>query len=108
MSWEKEIEELGRRREMATRMGGKEGIAKQHARGRLTIRERAAALVDAGSFQEQGKATASPEYDDEGNLQGYVPANYLLGFGRVDGRPVVVAGEDFTLRARSTRRPSWV
>ena len=32
MSWEKEIEELGRRREMATRMGGKEGIAKQHAR----------------------------------------------------------------------------
>lgn len=101
MSWEKEIEELNRRREFAKQMGGKEGIAKQHARGRLTIRERAAALLDAGSFQEQGKATASPEYDDDGNLLGYVPANYLLGFGRIGGRPVVVAGEDFTLRGGS-------
>ena len=101
MTWEKEIEELNLRRELAKQMGGKEGIAKQHARGRLTIRERAAALLDAGSFQEQGKATASPEYDDDGNLLGYVPANYLLGFGRIEGRPVVVGGEDFTLRGGS-------
>ena len=42
--------------------GGKEAIAKQHARGRLTIRERIAALLDADSFEEHGRATAIPEY----------------------------------------------
>jgi len=101
MSWENEVRELKRRRELAKQQGGPEGISRQHERGRLTIRERIDALLDPDSFQEQGQATAVPEYDDDDNLLGYVPANYVLGFGKVDGRRVVVGGEDFTLKGGS-------
>ena len=65
---------------------GQEGIAKQHARGRLTIRERIDGVLDPGTFQEQGQATAIPDYDDNDKLLGFVPANYVVGFGRIEGR----------------------
>ena len=68
MSWEQEVKEIERRRHLAQQQGGKEGIAKQHARGRMTIRERIEVLLDEGSFQEHGRATASPVYDDSGEL----------------------------------------
>ena len=101
MSWEEEVREIHRRRRLAKQQGGKTGIAKQHARGRLTIRERIDALLDPGSFQEQGQATAIPDYDEDDKLVGFVPANYVVGFGRIDGRRVVVGGEDFTLKGGS-------
>ncbi|MCZ6853465.1 MAG: propionyl-CoA carboxylase, partial [Gammaproteobacteria bacterium] len=101
MSWEKEVLELKRRRHLAKQQGGKDGIAKQHARGKLTIRERIDALLDDGSFQEQGRATATPEYDDNDELLCYVPANYVVGFGKIEERRVVVGGEDFTLKGGS-------
>ncbi len=101
MSWENEIRELERRRHLAKQQGGKEGIAKQHARGRLTIRERIDALLDDGSFREHGQATASPVYDEKDELIEYVPANYVVGFGKIDARRVVVGGEDFTLKGGS-------
>ena len=99
--WAPEAREIVRRRHLAKQQGGAAGVAKQHARGRLTIRERIDALLDPGSFQEQGQATALPDYDDDGNLLGFVPANYVLGFGRIDQRRVVVGGEDFTLKGGS-------
>ncbi|HEX7036737.1 MAG TPA: carboxyl transferase domain-containing protein [Pseudomonadales bacterium] len=101
MTWDREIRELERRRELAKRQGGPAAIARQHAKGRLTIRERIDALLDPGSFQEQGEATAIPEYDDNDELTGFVPANYVLGFGRIGGRRVAVGGEDFTLKGGS-------
>jgi acetyl-CoA carboxylase carboxyltransferase component len=101
VSWEEEVRELERRRRLAQQQGGKAGIARQHAKGRLTIRERIEALLDPGSFEEQGRATATPDYDDADTLQGYVPANYVVGFGRIDGRRVAVGGEDFTLKGGS-------
>ena len=101
MSWESEVRELAQRRHLAQQQGGKEGVARQHAKGRLTVRERIEALLDSGSFHEHGQATATPEYDDQGKLIGYVPANYVLGFGRIDGRQMVVGGEDFTLKGGS-------
>jgi len=101
MSWKSEVEELGRRRLLALQQGGKEAIAKQHARGRLTIRERVHALLDADSFQEHGRATAIPEYGDDGVPTEFVPANYVVGFGQVAGRRIVVGGEDFTLKGGS-------
>ena len=88
MSWEREVHEINRRRYLARQQGGEAGIAKQHAKGRLTIRERIDTLLDPGSFQEQGQATAIPEYDDRDQLTGFVPANYVVGFGLVDGRRV--------------------
>ena len=101
MTWEKEVKELNRRRILAKQQGGTEGVAKQHSYGRLTIRERIEILLDKDSFQEHGQATAIPDYDDDDNFVGFVPANYVLGFGRIDNRRVVVGGEDFTLKGGS-------
>ena len=101
MSWEPEVQELNRRRHLAKQQGGPDGIAKQHARGRLTIRERIDALLDPGTFQEHGKATATPDYDEDDKPAGFVPANYVVGFGAIEGRRVVVGGEDFTLKGGS-------
>jgi len=101
MSWEHEAREIERRRHLARQQGGQAGIDRQHAKGRLSIRERIDALLDDGSFEEQGRATAIPEYDDNEELSGFVPANYVLGFGRIDCRRVVAGGEDFTLKGGS-------
>ena len=101
MTWESEIKELERRRHLAKQQGGEASIAKQHSRGRLTIRERIDTLLDDGSFREHGQATASPVYDDNGEIVEYVPANYVVGFGKIEGRRVVVGGEDFTLKGGS-------
>ena len=101
MSWENEVKELERRRHLAKQQGGKEGIAKQHAKGRLTIRERIDTLLDPNSFREHGQATASPVYDDHDEILEYAPANYIVGFGKIDQRRNVVGGEDFTLKGGS-------
>ena len=101
MSWENEVKELERRRHLAKQQGGKEGIAKQHAKGRLTIRERIDTLLDPNSFREHGQATASPVYDDHDEIIEYAPANYIVGFGKIDRRRIVVGGEDFTLKGGS-------
>ncbi len=100
MSWEAEADEIRRRREYARSQGGAEGIERQHSQGRLTVRERIDAVVDAGSFREFGRATATPEEAADGTTS-YTPANYVLGFGKVGGRRVVVGGEDFTLKGGS-------
>lgn len=70
MSWQAEIEELERRTALGQAMGGPEKIKRHHDAGKLTVRERIAALVDAGSFYEIGcwrerpsttrRATSSP------------------------------------------------
>ena len=101
MTWAMEVEELNRRRELAQQQGGPAGVAKQHSYGRMTIRERIAVLLDENSFHEHGKATAIPDYDDDDNFVGFVPANYVVGFGKIDNRRVVVGGEDFTLKGGS-------
>ena len=54
MTWEPELEELRRREALARQMGGEERIARQHASGRLTVRERIERLADPGTFHETG------------------------------------------------------
>ena len=54
MSWKPEVEELRRREELGRAMGGPEKIKRQHDGGKLTVRERVAALLDLGSFHEVG------------------------------------------------------
>jgi acetyl-CoA carboxylase carboxyltransferase component len=98
MSWDDEVEGLRRRRELAAAMGGPEAVAKQHERGRLTVRERIEALVDKGSFLEQGAIAGESRTDEHGRLVAFTPTNAVIGTARIDGRPVVVCGDDFTLR----------
>ncbi|MBI3678875.1 MAG: methylmalonyl-CoA carboxyltransferase [Acidobacteria bacterium] len=98
MSWEPEVEELKRRMEMARQMGGAERVARHHAQGRLTVRERIDQLLDPGSFHEAGALAGKAVYDDAGSLASFTPANFVMGAGRIDGRRVVVGGDDFTIR----------
>lgn len=101
MSWKPEVDEILARREAARSMGGPEAIERQHERGRLTVRERLDALVDPDSLEEQGPIAGEAERDAEGRVVAFHPANYLLALARVDGRPIVVGGEDFTQRGGS-------
>jgi acetyl-CoA carboxylase carboxyltransferase component len=101
MSWQDEVDGIRARRERAAAHGGEAAVARQHAKGRGTVRERIAALADPGSFHEEGPIAGSAERDEQGRLVAFTPANYVLGVARVDGRPVVVGGEDFTLKGGS-------
>ena len=101
MSWEKETDEIRRRRALARRQGGEEAVARQHAKGRLTLRERIAGLADAASFRELGEGAGVPHFDADGNLVDFEPANYVLGFATIGGRRVAIGGEDFTLKGGS-------
>ena len=95
------MEELRRREEFAERLGGPERVKRQHAGGRYTIRERIAKLVDPGSFHELGKIAGSASYDARNDLEKLVPSNFVFGRARLDGRPVVIGGDDFTVRGGS-------
>ncbi len=101
MSWEPESDEIRRRRELALAQGGEAAVARQHEKGRLTIRERIDALADPGSFDEIGRGAGAPVRGPDGALIGFEPANYVLGFATVNGRRVVVGGEDFTMKGGS-------
>ena len=101
MSWEAEIEELRRREGFADELGGVEKVERQHSFGKLTIRERVTAIVDEGSFHEIGKTAGVASYDEQGNLVALTPSNFVFGLARIDGRPVLVSGDDFTVRGGS-------
>src|SRR3954451_5299633 len=98
MAWEPELDELRRRTELAQRMGGDERVARQHASGRLTVRERIERLFDPGSFHETGALAGRAEYGDDGELEDFLPANTVVGQGRLNGRRAIVQGDDFTVR----------
>jgi methylmalonyl-CoA decarboxylase subunit alpha len=101
MSWEKEVEELRRRNELALKQGGAESVARQHDKGRLTVRERANSLLDPDSFQEIGPGAGASEENEDGTVKSFTPANFILGFGTIGGRRCIVGGEDFTLKGGS-------
>ncbi|MET0206838.1 MAG: carboxyl transferase domain-containing protein [Thermoleophilaceae bacterium] len=107
MSWEPELEELRRREELARRLGGEERVARQHASGRLTVRERIERLFDAGSFHETGALAGRGSYDERGELSDFVPANTVVGQGRLDGRRAAVQGDDFTIRGGAADAAIW-
>ncbi len=98
MSWQSEIDELRAREALAREMGGPEKVKRQHDGGKLTVRERIDQLLDPGSFHEIGAAAGRARYDETGRLIEFMPANFVFGRGRIDGRPVVVGGDDFTVR----------
>ncbi len=94
--------ELERRRRLALAQGGGERTAAQHAKGRLTARERIALLVEPGSFVELGQLAHSsrPEIGERAAADALV-----TGVGLVDGRKVAIAAVDSTVLAGTT---GWV
>jgi acetyl-CoA carboxylase carboxyltransferase component len=105
---ENKFDELSFRRAESKKMGGEEAIERQHQAGRLTVRERIDKLTDSRSFREIGTLAGTGVYDAENRLVSVTPAPYVAGLARIDGRPVALGGEDFTVRGGtsfgSTRR----
>lgn len=99
--WAAEIAEIRRRRELALAMGGPEKIQRQRTSGRLTVRERIDRLADPDSFAEIGALTGFGSYDGDGRLLSILPANFVAGTARIDGRPVLLGADDFTVRGGS-------
>ena len=91
------IEELERRREAAKLGGGQERIDAQHARGKLTARERVDVLLDQSSFEEWDIFVEhrSTDFDMAGKV---VPGDGVVtGYGTINGRTVFVFSQDFTV-----------
>jgi len=96
--WRFLLQEFDRRIAAGRAMGGPEKLAKRAAQGRLNARELIAALVDTDSFRELGTLVGSVSYHDEA----LAAADALVcGIACIDGRPVVVACEDFTVMGGS-------
>ncbi|MEI7710523.1 MAG: carboxyl transferase domain-containing protein [Rhodospirillales bacterium] len=102
IGWEPELLELRERQRIARQMGGPERIARQHAAGKLTVRERIDGMLDPGTFLEVGSIAGKATYDSTQTVMtDFMPANGVFGRGTVDGRPVVIFGDDFTVRGGS-------
>ena len=101
MTWEREVREIKKRRELAKAQGGVAGIKRQHDLGKLTVRERVDALLDDNSFKEHGEMAGGAYLTKDGEVESFIPANYVVGVGAINGRRVAVGGEDFTLRGGS-------
>ncbi|WP_419553437.1 carboxyl transferase domain-containing protein [Candidatus Poriferisodalis sp.] len=101
MGWEKAIEDIEYVRALAAELGGPERIERQHRGGRYTIRERIDKMVDPGTFIEAGPMVGAAEYDEDGNLRDFVPGGYVMGLAEIDGRPVAIGGDDFTISGGS-------
>ncbi len=94
-------EELRDRKDRLRQGGGEEAIARQHAKGRMTARERIDKLLDPDSFVETGlfvrhRASHFGMADREAPGDGVV-----TGYGTIDGRTVCVAAQDFTVMGGS-------
>src|SRR4051812_47008205 len=87
-------------------MGGEERVARQHASGRLTVRERVERLFDPGTFRETGSIAGQARYEG-GELVEFLPANMVVGQGRIEGRRAVVEGDDFTVRGGAADAAIW-
>ncbi len=88
--WREALDDLARRRAVSRAMGGEERLAKHRAAGKLDARARIDHLLDPGSFQELGTLVGGEEAPSDA---------VVMGSGRIEGRPVMVAAEDFTVKA---------
>lgn len=105
MDIEEKIRELERRNREAELGGGEERIAQQHAKGKMTARERIDYLLDKGSFQEIDKFVVH-QCHDFGMEKKKIPGDGVVtGYGTIDGRLAFVFSQDFTVFGGSLSGP---
>ncbi|GIW09906.1 MAG: hypothetical protein KatS3mg061_0963 [Dehalococcoidia bacterium] len=97
MSIDAKIAQLRALREQARLGGGPKRIAAQHARGKLTARERLDLLLDEGSFVEFDMFVTHRTTDFGLAEQKYLGDGVVTGWGKIDGRPVFIFSQDFTV-----------
>lgn len=93
----KKFEELTKKRAEAKLGGGFEKIEKQHEKGKLTARERIELLADEGTFEEQDLFVTHRATGFGLENQKYPGDGVVTGFAEVNGRPLAVFSQDFTV-----------
>lgn len=91
------IKHLLEERERALKGGGDKRIEEQHKKGKLTARERIDILLDKGSFEEIGMFVQHRSTDFGIEKQKYLGDGVVTGHGTIDGRPVLLFSQDFTV-----------
>jgi len=91
------IEQLNKLKEDAKLGGGETRIKAQHDKGKLTARERIELLVDEGSFEEIDTFVKHRAHDFGLDKQNYPGDGVVTGFAKIDGRPVALFSQDFTV-----------
>lgn len=97
MAFEDKIRELLAKREQAKLGGGEKRIESQHAKGKLTARERIDLLLDEGSFEEIGMFVTHRCSDFGMQEKTFLTDGVVTGRGTIDGRLVYVFSQDFTV-----------
>ncbi len=91
------FDELDRKNEEALLGGGKERIEQQHAKGKLTARERIELILDPGSFEEMGKFVMHRSKDFGLDKTYILGDGVVTGYGTIHGRLVYIFSQDFTV-----------
>ena len=94
---QEKFNELSRKNAEALLGGGEKRIAQQHAKGKLTARERVLLLLDEGSFEELDKFVTHRAKDFGLDKEHYLGDGVVTGYGTVQGRLVYVFSQDFTV-----------
>ncbi len=88
---------LGKKREQTLQGGGEKRISSQHAKGKLTARERIDLLLDEASFEEIGNMVTHRSTDFGMESQKLLGDGVVTGYGKIHGRLVYVFSQDFTV-----------
>jgi acetyl-CoA carboxylase carboxyltransferase component len=100
--WDAELDELKRRIQLARTVSDSDpGKLRQAKQGKLMVRDRVDKMLDKNSLVEVGSIAGKGEYNADGEIVGFTRANYVSGYGTLDGRRVVVGGDDFSVRGGS-------
>jgi len=91
------IERLNKKIALAYLGGGEERILKQHAKKKLTARERIAYLLDEGSFEEMGILVTHRSTDFGMEDQIFFGDGVVTGYGTIEGRLIYIFAQDFTV-----------
>jgi len=94
---EAKFDELERKNQEALLGGGEKRIEQQHAKGKLTARERIHLLLDEGTFEELGKFVMHRSKDFGLDKEYYLGDGVVTGYGKINGRLVYVFSQDFTV-----------
>jgi propionyl-CoA carboxylase beta chain len=97
MTMREKLDQLERRRAESERGGGEERVARQHAKGKLSARERIDLLLDEGSFVETDRFVTQRSADVGLEAERVYGDGVVTGHGRIDGRLVYVFSQDFTV-----------
>src|SRR5436189_5199425 len=94
---EEKLAQLRELREQAIHSASEDAVEKQHAKGKLTARERIEKLLDPGSFEELDTFVRHRTYDFDMQKRRPYGDAVVTGWGTVDGRPIAVFSQDFTV-----------